>query len=57
MNDFDSDPKNQIKALVSPTVHGTSEMAEYGRKFSFKGVRPPDVNDFNDIVSVAETTT
>ena len=56
MNDFDSDIKNSFKPLVSPTVKGTEEMAEYGRKFSFKAAKPV-VTDFNDIVSVAETTT
>jgi hypothetical protein len=39
---------------MSPTVTGTSEMAEFGRKFSFKGARPDD-NDLHMIVAETES--
>ena len=35
MNDLDFEQSN-VTPLMSPTVQGTSEMSEYGKKFSFK---------------------
>lgn len=43
-----------VKPLASPTVKGTSQMAEYGRvkKFSFKIAGRPGSRDLDAIESV-----
>ena len=47
----------EVKPLVSPTVKGTSQMAEFGnaRKFSFKRGSRPASKDLDAIESVGKS--